>query len=249
MTVILFTSLLFITTITAFISGVFGMAGGMILMGFLIWVLPVSQAMVLHGVIQVVSNGWRSFLHRQHIQWHLIASYIFGAMLCLCVFLYLSLQISKTTAFLILGLLPFTSLILPKNLNLDITKRSHSVLCGFLVAIFQLTAGVSGPMVDLFYLNRKLNRFEITSTKACTQCLSHMIKVFYFGWFLPNMTDIGFLPLYIYGGAVVTTMIGTTVSKIYLKKMKEQHFFTWTRRILYVTGFIYLIKAGLLILE
>ncbi|MFT6541704.1 MAG: putative membrane protein YfcA, partial [Maricaulis maris] len=38
------------TFITAFISGVFGMAGGLILMGALALVLPVAAAMVVHGV-------------------------------------------------------------------------------------------------------------------------------------------------------------------------------------------------------
>ena len=46
---------------TAFISGIFGMAGGMILMGILLAMMPVAAAMVLHGVTQMASNGWRAW--------------------------------------------------------------------------------------------------------------------------------------------------------------------------------------------
>ena len=37
---------------TSFLSGIFGMAGGMILVGILLAILPVPEAMMLHGVTQ-----------------------------------------------------------------------------------------------------------------------------------------------------------------------------------------------------
>ena len=51
--------------VTATISGVFGMAGGLILMGVLTTYLPVASAMVLHGFIQIISNASRAFLLRR----------------------------------------------------------------------------------------------------------------------------------------------------------------------------------------
>ena len=38
---------------TAFLSGIFGMAGGLILMGVLLTLLPLPEAMALHAVTQV----------------------------------------------------------------------------------------------------------------------------------------------------------------------------------------------------
>ena len=58
--------------ITAAISGVFGMAGGLLLKGALALVLPVSATFVCHGILQLVANGWRAILHRQHIAWRII---------------------------------------------------------------------------------------------------------------------------------------------------------------------------------
>lgn len=44
---------------TACLSGIFGMAGGMILMGVLLAVMSVPDAMALHGVTQMASNASR----------------------------------------------------------------------------------------------------------------------------------------------------------------------------------------------
>ena len=49
-----------VAVVTSFISGIFGMAGGMLLIGFLLVFLPVPVAMVFHGVIQIAANGWRA---------------------------------------------------------------------------------------------------------------------------------------------------------------------------------------------
>ena len=45
--------------VTSFISGIFGMAGGLILLGVLLLFMDVAPAMVLFGTIQIAANGWR----------------------------------------------------------------------------------------------------------------------------------------------------------------------------------------------
>ena len=63
---------------TAFLSGIFGMAGGLILMGVLLVIMPVPDAMMLHGVTQMASNGWRGLLWIKHVRWSAMASYLAG---------------------------------------------------------------------------------------------------------------------------------------------------------------------------
>jgi len=46
--------------VSSFLSGVFGMAGGMILLGVLLVYYDVSTAMVLFSIIQFAANGWRA---------------------------------------------------------------------------------------------------------------------------------------------------------------------------------------------
>ena len=74
MTALLAASLSALMILTALLSGVFGMAGGLILIGVLLVVMPLPQAMVLHAVTQMASNGWRAFLWWRHIEWKITAA-------------------------------------------------------------------------------------------------------------------------------------------------------------------------------
>ena len=64
---------------TAFISGVLSLGGGSILMGIFGWILPISTAMILHGITQAAANASRSWIYRDHIQWHILGYYFIGA--------------------------------------------------------------------------------------------------------------------------------------------------------------------------
>src|SRR5256885_17191384 len=64
---------------TAFLSGLFGMAGGMILIGVLLMLMPLPTAMVLHAITQMASNGWRAFLWRAAISGGAGGRFLFGA--------------------------------------------------------------------------------------------------------------------------------------------------------------------------
>src|SRR3954466_14498404 len=66
---------------TSFVSGVFGMAGGMILMGLLLSLMPLAPAMALHAITQIAANIARAFLWRQHIGWPIVARYAAGALI------------------------------------------------------------------------------------------------------------------------------------------------------------------------
>ena len=59
---------------TSFLSGIFGMAGGLILVGVLLAILPLPAAMMLHGVTQLASNLWRASLWWRHIRWRPVAA-------------------------------------------------------------------------------------------------------------------------------------------------------------------------------
>ena len=69
MTPLMIAALGLLMVATAFLSGLFGMAGGLILIGVLLALMPLPTAMVLHAITQMASNGWRAFLWRAHIRW------------------------------------------------------------------------------------------------------------------------------------------------------------------------------------
>ena len=80
MTALMAMSLSLLMVGTAFLSGIFGMAGGLILIGVLLVVFPLPTAMVLHAVTQMASNGWRAALWFRHIVWKSMAFYVAGCL-------------------------------------------------------------------------------------------------------------------------------------------------------------------------
>src|SRR5262249_45097209 len=64
---------------SSFISGIFGMAGGMILLGVLLVFMDVATAMVLFGVIQMVSNSWRAALWFHYVDWGIVRRFLIGS--------------------------------------------------------------------------------------------------------------------------------------------------------------------------
>src|SRR3989442_13025673 len=102
---------------TAFLSGLFGMAGGLILIGVLLTILPLPSAMVLHAITQMASNGWRAFLWRDYIRWRPVFIYLIGCALALGAWSITRYVPDKPIALLLLGFTPFMARLTPKGLK------------------------------------------------------------------------------------------------------------------------------------
>src|ERR1700759_1363682 len=92
--------------LTAALSGVFGMAGGLALKGALALVLPVSATFVVHGLLQLVANGWRAILHRKFISWRIVGIYALGAFTAAALVGFIAYEPTRATLYLLMGLVP-----------------------------------------------------------------------------------------------------------------------------------------------
>lgn len=246
MSPILLSLILIITTLaTAFLSGLIGMAGGIVLMGVLLLLLPVSQAMVLHGFVQLVSNGWRAWLWRRYIQWKIVRHSFLGALGALALMIYLNFVPEKALVYFVLGILPFIQFLLPQNLKLDITKGFQPIICGFVVTLTQLISGVSGAMLDQFYAYSPLDRREQVATKATCQSIGHITKLIYFGGIVSSITELSHLPLMLFPLLIVAAMAGNSLAAKPLERLSNADFRKWSQRVLLVLGAYYLTMAGI----
>jgi len=237
-TALVFSVLAASTLVTAFISGILGMAGGMILMGVLLAFLPLPAAMMLHGISQLASNGGRAFMLRNEVDWRVFRGYVVGAALALGLFAATSIVVGKAAALIAMGLTPFAALVLPEKLHLNVERRGHSALCGFVCLALNLVAGIAGPILDTFFVRSKMSRHAVVATKALTQTLSHLVKIVYFGgviavqggevspWLIPTMVLLAFL--------------GTSLSRPVLERMSDASFRQWTRWTVMTLGALYL---------
>lgn len=230
---------------TSFVSGIFGMAGGMVLMGLLLVIMPLTVAMALHGITQMASNGWRAWLWREHVRWPVVLRFAAGSMVAVAGFAAMTLRPTKAEALLILGLTPFAALLVPQRARLTVTRRADGVLCGVVCMGLQLVAGVSGPILDVFFVHSGLDRRGIVATKAAVQTLGHALKIVYFGTLLA--LDGGELPVYVVVGSVLLAFTGTHASRSVLDKLTDTQFLKWSRRLIVAIAVVYLCQGVVLL--
>ena len=223
---------------TSFISGILGMAGGMILMGILLALQPLPVAMMLHGITQLASNAWRALLWRDKVDWRIFRGYLVGALAALAVFAMVRLVVSKPVALVVMGLTPFVTLALPERLHLNVERRGHPLACGLVCMALALMAGVSGPLLDLFFVRSKMGRHAVVATKAMSQSLSHILKIVYFGAFA--VVEGSHVDPWLAGAMVALALTGTSLSRHILERMNDRSFRLWTRWTVMSLGFFYL---------
>jgi uncharacterized membrane protein YfcA len=234
---------------TAFLSGIFGMAGGLILIGILLALLPLPEAMALHAVTQMASNGWRGLLWWKHIRPGAAAGYLIGSVFGLAGWSLFRYVPDKATAMLFLGLAPFAVTLLPARLKPDAARLDHGVLYGVICMSLLLLTGVVGPLIDTFFLGGRLDRREIVATKALCQIFGHAMKLVYFTSIAASAGAIDGTLMAI---AIAASVIGTTVARRFLEAMSDVQYRTWTARIItsisgfYVLDGLYLLAAPLM---
>ncbi len=135
---------------TSVLSGILGMAGGMILMAILVSTLTVAGAMMMHGAVQAMANGSRAWFLRQHIQWRIMPVYGLGAGTALAGFAALTLVPDAAVVLILVGTFPFLARVNRRLSGLDISDGFTTFGCVVFVTAAQLLAGAYGPLVDVF---------------------------------------------------------------------------------------------------
>jgi uncharacterized membrane protein YfcA len=240
--------ILLLAFVTAAISGVFGMAGGLLLMGALGFLMSVPQAMALHGMIQAASNGSRAAFLARHVLWRVLGLYVIGSLIAGGALAGVAFVPSKAALYLLLGLVPLLAWMPKERLHLDASRPAQAVLCGFLVTGLNVAAGVAGPLLDVFFVRSDLGRREVVATKAATQVIAHGVKIAYYGVALlatapGQATDVGKLFLL----SLPFTFAGTWAGSRLLERFSDDGFRRWTRRLVTAIGAVYLVRGGLLL--
>jgi uncharacterized membrane protein YfcA len=231
--------------VTSFLSGIFGMAGGMILMGVLLALLPLPEAMMLHGVTQLTSNGWRAALWVRHVRWRSLLPYLAGGVVALWLWSLTRYVPSKPAALLLLGGMPFALRLVPKDLKPNPESPLQCVLYGAGCIMLILITGIAGPLLNMFFLGGKdFDRKEIVATSAACQVFGHLAKLFYFGSVIDQAAGINPVMALL---AIAVTIAGSTLAARVLEKMSDAQFRTWTHRIITGVAGYYVVQGSYLL--
>ncbi len=200
--------------LTAGVSAVIGMAGGIMLLAIMLLFLEPAVAIPIHALVQLVSNSSRAVIHRSAVRRDLLFPFV----LLLLPAGYLTLPLVQITPAdtlrLVIGVFVIVS-----------TWRKEWLLLGFdperlgVVPRFALVGagagalgpliGATGPFIAPFFLGVGLTRFELIGTKAACQAGTHVAKMVLFG--IAGFAFLDYAPLMIVmaTGVIAGTALGT----------------------------------------
>ncbi|KKC38163.1 hypothetical protein WH87_11235 [Devosia epidermidihirudinis] len=225
---------------TSTLSGIFGMAGGLILLAILLSIMPVGTAIAVQGAIQIISNGSRAFLSRAFIDWRVLGTICLGLLTAGILLFILRYTPSLATVCIVIGLMPILVWIPRDWLALDASKPLHAFICGFVGGGLNLAVGVSGPTIDIFFIRTPMDRRKIVATKAATQVISHGAKVVFYWNATMVLTPGEWIAVLI---AAPFAIGGANVGFWVLQRLSDANFKRWTRWIVTAVGIFYMSRG------
>ncbi len=225
--------------VTSMLSGVFGMAGGLILMGVYALLLPVPAAMVLHGATQLVANGARAALLWRHVQWRPVGFFVAGMAVGTATFAALAITADRAVVFLALGGTALLARFVPGGRRLTIDRPAVAFAGGVVTTFVSLLSGVSGPLLDVLFVHGPLGRHAVIATKGVLQSAGHLLKIVYFAGAVAS----GAVPPWLYPVVAALALVGTRLGRALLDRIDEAGFRRWSGRIVVGLGAFYVARG------
>jgi hypothetical protein len=144
---------------------------------------------------------------------------------------------------LMIGVVPFIALAVPQRIAPNIERTGQAFLAGTIGGALQLVSGVTGPILDVFYVRTGMTRQTNIATKAAAQVLGHVTKVVYFGALIANPAGRSLEEWGVMAFAACFAVLGTTLSRQVLDRMSDVQFYRWTRRVILAIGTVYVVQG------
>jgi uncharacterized membrane protein YfcA len=172
--------------LTAVLSAIVGMAGGITLLAVMLLFLDPLVAIPLHGVVQLVANGSRSWIQRSHVRIDIAWRYALPLIPMGFAGLALAENLPPEVLRASIGIFVLAATWAPQLLLLgarpgESQSVNRFVGVGAVAGFLNMSIGATGPLIAPFYLNLGLTRFALIGTKAACQALGHIAKVLVFG--------------------------------------------------------------------
>jgi uncharacterized membrane protein YfcA len=217
---------------TSIVSGVMGLAGGMMLLAALLLVLDPLAAIPLHGVVQLVSNASRAFFQRRHVRWDAVWRFAWPLLPAGAAGLALLRAIPPDGGRLAIGAFVLLATWAPGLLRLAPHEggdaRRALPLGGALVGFLSTSIGATGPLLAPFVLALDLGPQATIGTLAACQIFQHGSKLVLFG-----ATGFEFarfaLPL---AGLCAAAVLGSALGTRLLDHLPERAFRAGVRLVL-----------------
>jgi len=166
---------------TSVISGMTGMAGGMLLLAGMAPFFAPAVLIPLHGLVQLASNGSRIVMLRAYIDKKIALWFTIGACLGASVGAPFIQGLPESWFRLCLGLFILIFTWMPKIKNMPQLNRIFFWV-GSVAGFLSLFVGAIGPFIAPFFLHSKLDKKSLVANKAYCQGIIHAAKMLAYFW-------------------------------------------------------------------
>lgn len=205
---------------TSTLTGIFGLGGGLLLLGIMPIFLPATAVVPVHGVVQLASNASRAYFSWRDIQWSVFKPYIVGGIIGTIGFSLLLKQVSLAYLPLFIG--GYILLSQWSNIfNQFVSRIENYTLLGFIQVGLSLLSGTIGP-VHMVLLNKHYSdKNIIVATSAGLMTIKHALKVLAFIMLGVHLWDYMTIMIVVALAAIMGSYVGT----ILRGKTSDQRFY------------------------
>ncbi len=207
---------------TSAMTAVVGSGGGTILIALMLQFMPPVAAIPVHGVVQLASNVWRTWLFRRHLAWHLIWRFALLVPAGIAVGLWLFQGLSAEAVKLLIGCFIIVTLFTRRLRRLrdkDLPLWAFYPM-GFFVGVLNMIVGVVAPVIGVLIIRKELSKEDYVGTLGFYGVLTNGFKLV--GFMLAGFSVIEYGPAIL--AMVPAVLVGTWAGKHLLGRLSERVF-------------------------
>jgi uncharacterized membrane protein YfcA len=162
--------------LTSVVSGVMGMAGGMLLLAVMLLKLEPAVAIPVHGIVQLVSNGSRAYFLRSQVRWAAVWRFAWPLLPGGALGIWLLVYVPASGSRIAIGAFVLASTWLKSFFSIGKGAGAERAL-----PVGGALVGATGPLLAPFILALELGAQSTIATLAACQIFQHTSKVLLFG--------------------------------------------------------------------
>ena len=235
--------------LTAGVSAVLGMAGGIMLLAVMLLFLEPAVAIPVHAIVQLTSNSSRVVIHARQVRRDLLWPYALLLLPAGALTVPLAQHLPADALRLAIGCFVIVATWRKRWLLLGfkpehVPVRPRFAIVGAAAGALGPLIGATGPFIAPFFLGIGLSRFELIGTKAACQASGHLAKMVLFG--VAGFSFVQFGPLMV--AMALCAIAGTWLGTRLLQRLDDDRF-TQLYRLTLTAVSLRLIWSGLSALE
>ena len=217
------TVLTLLSFFTAMMTSIAGAGGGTVLLASMLQFMNPSEAIPVHGVIQLSSNIARVWLLRKFVKWTIILK--FSLLIPLGVYIGLEIfrNVDADDIKNLIGLFIIIALVLQNLKSIRKIKISSNwyYLIGFLTGILNILVGVIAPLLAVIIKHSLNEKKSIVGTLGYFGFVGNFTKIV--GFSLIGFTFIEYIDTFLL--MIPATLLGSRIGQYLLDKISNKFFF------------------------